>query len=234
MPLGGRPKTSAVVIPALKMVVDVMRGDLTQPGLPNTYEVDVHMMHWMRGYWASWARNYEEDGGVKPDLLNKSLRAYMLSHPEPPDYWVCMDDDVVLSVGTLQSIFTVLDADEDIYLAGAWNEVSEFGRGNSVMVGGQDVQYGENFCVGGAVHVFPQRAIGALSAAGGVYPDVVREEDVLVTNAVRRLGKKAVLVRSAPVAIMANDGVYPAYYDFILALHYAGYDPRRQGKWNPA
>jgi hypothetical protein len=161
--------------------------------------------------------------GVKPELLNKSLEKY----GQNPQWWVTLDDDTVVGEMTLPNLLELADLDRSLGLIGAWNDHSERvpERGNLQTLGSHTVQYdrgGNSFCVGGALHLIPKRALDKV----GAYADMPRHEDAEYTDRIRLAGMCAVLVRTVPVAVLPDDQVVASYRDRIKAMHYGGWDPR--------
>lgn len=219
---GMRPKTSQIALRAIELAVAVL--PTFRPELAATVHIAT---------WDSEAPSYlptvpqlevfDMPHGVKPELVNKSLEKY----GKNPSWWVTLDDDTVLGEMTLPYLINLAELDESLGLIGAWNDHSERNpeRGTTRKLGDHDVQYddgGHSFCVGGALHLIPKRALDRL----GPYADMPRHEDAEYTDRVRLAGMKAVLVKTVPVAVLPDDKVVASYRDRIRAMHYGGWDPR--------
>lgn len=219
---GARPFTSEIALKALTLAVR----ELKTSGLFT--HVTVHLGVW-DGKTPSYLpvadelRVFELRHGVKPEILNHSLRLYGEEHPR---WWFTMDDDVVLAAQTLPEMVKLAQQVPAIGLWGAWNDESEQDRGTVVRVGSHLVQNdrgGAPFCVGGALHLVPRETLIKV----GSYPDLrPRHEDAEYCNRVRAAGLSAVLVRTLGVAVLPSDGVTEGYRDHILRMHYQNYDPR--------
>jgi GT2 family glycosyltransferase len=148
-----------------------------------------------------------------------------------PEWWITLDDDTVVGEMTIPNLIDVCAMDDSLGLIGAWNDHSERTpeRGNLVRLGDHTVQYdkgGNPFCVGGALHMIPKRALDRV----GPYADMPRHEDAEYSERIRLSGMSAVLVRTIPVAVLPDDQVVASYRDRIKAMHYGGWDPRADRK----
>ena len=228
---GMRPKTSEIALKALDLSLSVL------PTLrPEVDRITVHVGTW-DGKVPSYlpasqngrVKHFNMDYGVKPEILNESLRRYGAT----PSWWVTLDDDTIVGENTLPGLMQISSLDVNIGLLGAWNDHSERepARGVVRKVGDHDVQYDDSgypFCVGGALHLIPGRVLDRI----GPYADQPRHEDAEYTDRVRLAGFRAVLVRTVPVAVLPDDNVVEGYRDRIKAMHYGGYDPRVQRKYS--
>ena len=214
---GGRPKTAAISLAATAFLASQM----------NDIQVDV--VRWKDDTEVPESLNViEMPYTTKPEALNASLAAYEDRHGLP-DFWVTTDDDIVLSSDTLTNIIQVMDEDRSIWLGSGWNDGCERNPPRGVLrsVGQHVVQYdngGEPFCVGGALHVIRRELLETLGPYSTDHP---RTEDDEFTRRVRGSGHKAVIVRTAVVAIMPDDGVWEEYRPRLLKMHWEGWRDSR-------
>jgi len=222
---GMRPSTAQIALKALELSLKSL-----PVHVPAVRSAEIHVVCWdgnevpyypygLGGRSAAWQVRH----GPKAECLNSSLERY----GKLPEWWLTLDDDAVIGERTVPALMSILEVDPSVGLVGAWNDLSEPDRGVLVPQAGHQVQYGVNFCVGGALHLIPRRT---LETVGSYDAALVRHEDAEYSARVRAAGMHAVLVRDVAVALLPDDGVVPSYRDRILAMHYSGWDPRSDRK----
>lgn len=215
---GRRPRTAEVSLKAMWLHI--------RDRVLDEKVIEFHVVRWDKtGPEMDGPRNLWLEGGGKPQCLNLSLETFKREHDgELPRTWFTLDDDAVWGMGLTERMEAVLAQDERIGLLGAANEGMERGRGSVQMIntgheicGSEEVQYGTDFCVGGATHAIPRRTLEQIPK----YPDVwPRREDELLTQQVRVLGMQACIARTISVAMLPDDRVDPEYRSYLLKRHY--------------
>lgn len=152
----------------------------------------------------------------KPVCHNTALRTYQEHTGSFPDIWFTMDDDFILGIGCLLALEAVLNEDTNIGLASVWNCGSQKNKGHLKMVAGEQVQFGDGFTVGGAIHAIPRRTLERV----GLYDESrPRHEDSKMTLDVRSSGMDAVIIRSRYAVEIPWDGEDPGYRQWLLDMN---------------
>jgi len=223
---GGRPLTSGIMQKALHMATrEVDRSQLEIVGVRWQNDTAVRTPF----------RVICEPNCHAGRAYNLALRHFTLRHGELPEFFFTMDDDALVGTQTLDRMRAILDADHRIGLLGAWNDMSERGRGLVEVVQhrlGEDMvqtdRGGAPFCVGGALHAIPRRALERMAAEvipagapvkpGDVYLEEVRREDEALGRRIAHLGMTTAIALTVPVGLLPDDGVDPEYRTRINAL----------------
>lgn len=154
-------------------------------------------------------RQIVRPGLSKPEALNRTLDVWREETGERwPDVWVTMDDDIVIGQGALRALEAFLGEQENFWLVSAWNCGSQNFKGQLERYGDELVQVGISFCVGGAIHAIPRRA---LEAIGEYSENTSFYADDNYTARVLDAGKQVGILRSRVAVHLSDDGVDPDY-----------------------
>lgn len=209
-PTGGRPLTSHVMQQALKLAL-IDRSD-----------VEVTCIRW-REDTETLFPTIDVPNITPGAAFNLALANFVVKWGDIPEVFITMNDDTVIGMQTIDRLGAIAFADPQIGVLGAWNDLSERGRGQLMTLnhgmGSDIIQYGEDFCVGGALHLIPKRAISRFYKDEMLYPETLRREDEYFCNKVRT-SMKAVLATTVPIALLPDDKLNPWYRDAIITMHY--------------
>jgi hypothetical protein len=149
-------------------------------------------------------------GASRAACHNAALEHFREAYGDWPEVWFTLDDDQVICRHALDRLQDILDADEEIGLVAPWNCCSERDRDVVVKkVGGEDVQFGTDFNVGGAAQAIPRRTLERLGR--GYDADWPWLEDYEFTRAVRAEKMEVCIARSVFATILYDDDVDPSY-----------------------
>lgn len=201
MSAGRRPKTAQASIDALRLMDPWLVEHLT-------------IVQWAPKPFlnAGGIKVVQRLGASRAQAHNTALYEHRREHGNP-DRWLILDDDVVICWGLFERMNAVLEADPDIWILGAWNDGAERNtdgsyRGEVRIVAGETIQYGNDFCVGGAIQMWRRETI---EAYGGYDESRPWLEDSSITQRVRDDGHHAVIARTIFGVILRDDNVDPSY-----------------------